>query len=76
MPLHLETVVEEAVGGAGGWKGWSIPSCKRRGATLTDTTEDTAESLRLDGGDDGRWCQRGVQAEQVSRETSNMGGSH
>ena len=43
---------------------------------LTDTNEDTGEGLGLDGGGNGSWGQRGVQAEQVSSETRNVGSSH
>ena len=32
--------------------------------------------MGLHGGPDRSWGQRGVQAEQVSNKTSNMGGSH
>jgi hypothetical protein len=43
---------------------------------LTDTSEDTGEGLGLDGGGNGSWGQRGVQTEQVSNETRNVGSSH
>lgn len=41
---------------------------------LTDASEDTAEGLGFDGGGNRRWGQRGVHAEQVSSETSDVGG--
>ena len=43
---------------------------------LTDSSEDTTEGLGLQERSNRRWSQRGVQAEQVSDETRNVGGSH
>ena len=43
---------------------------------LTETSEDTAEGLGLDSGVNRGRGQRRVQAEQVSSETGNVGGSH
>jgi hypothetical protein len=40
---------------------------------LTETSEDTAEGLGLDGGVNRSWGQRGVQAEQVSSKPATWG---
>ena len=43
---------------------------------LTDPGEDTSEGIGLDGGVNRSRGQRGVQAEQVSSKTGDVGGSH
>jgi len=43
---------------------------------LTDTGEDASKGIGLDGGVDRSRGQRGIQAEQVSNITGDVGGSH